>query len=119
MLQMHMGGVPASSSPGPGIHWHADPGVRIEYVATDAERQTIPYVKVTDANGQVKEYGAPDATDQMIRDGSRHTMDCIDCHNTVGHPFAPTPERALDQAMAARPASPDEFPSPGAKASVS
>ena len=38
------------------IHWHADPSVRVEYVATDAERQTIPYVRVTDAKGQVKEY---------------------------------------------------------------
>ncbi len=28
-------------------------------------------------------------------------MDCIDCHNTVGHPIAQTPERALDQAVAA------------------
>jgi hypothetical protein len=27
-------------------------------------------------------------------------MDCIDCHNTVGHPIAPTPERAVDQAIA-------------------
>jgi hypothetical protein len=93
-----------SSSPGPGIHRHADPGFRIEYVATDAGRRTIPYVKVTDASGQVREYRAPDTTDQMIRDGSRHMMDCIDCHNTVGHPFAQTPERALDQAMAALPA---------------
>jgi hypothetical protein len=27
-------------------------------------------------------------------------MDCIDCHNTVGHPISPTPERAVDQAIA-------------------
>jgi len=102
-LQMHVGGV-SSSSAGPAIHRHADPGVRIEYVATDESRKTIPYVKVTDASGKVREYRAPDTTDQMIRDGSRHTMDCIDCHNTVGHPFAQTPERALDQAIAAQPA---------------
>ena len=30
--------------------------VRVEYVATDAERQTIPFVHVTDAKGQVKEF---------------------------------------------------------------
>ena len=76
----------------------------MEYVATDAERKTIPYIKVTDASGQVREYRAPDTTDQMISSGSRHTMDCIDCHNTVGHPFAQTPEQAVDQAMAAQPA---------------
>ena len=25
------------------------------------------------------------------------TMDCIDCHNTVGHPISPTPEQAVDR----------------------
>ena len=102
-LQMHVGGG-ASSLPGTAIHHHADPSIRMEYVATDAERKTIPYIKVTDASGQVREYRAPDTTDQMISSGSRHTMDCIDCHNTVGHPFAQTPEQAVDQAMAAQPA---------------
>ena len=28
-------------------------------------------------------------------------MDCVDCHNTVGHPIAPTPEQAVDRAIAA------------------
>ena len=27
-------------------------------------------------------------------------MDCIDCHNTVGHPISPTPEQAVDRAIA-------------------
>jgi NapC/NirT cytochrome c family protein len=98
VLQMHVSGM---SSQGRGSHWHADPGVRIEYVATDAERQTIPFVKVTDANGQVKEFVAPDTTDQMLREGSRHGMDCVDCHNTVGHPMSATPEEAVDRAIAA------------------
>src|SRR5262245_27145792 len=92
-LVMPVGG--GTSSPR-AIHWHADPPVRIEYVATDAERQTIPYVKLTDAKGQVKEYRAEDATDQAIAGGTRHAMDCIDCHNVVGHPIAPTPEKAAD-----------------------
>jgi hypothetical protein len=101
-LVMHVGG--GASSPR-AIHWHADPSVRIEYVATDAERQTIPYVKVTDAKGQVKEYRAADATDQAIAGGTRHAMDCVDCHNTVGHPIAATPERAIDREIAALPVS--------------
>jgi hypothetical protein len=99
-LLMHVGG--GSTSPR-AIHWHADPGVRIEYVATDAERQMIPYVKVTDAKGQVKEYRAPDTTDQAVSAGTRQTMDCVDCHNTVGHPMAATPEQAVDRALATRP----------------
>jgi NapC/NirT cytochrome c family protein len=101
-LLMHVGG--GSSSPR-SIHWHADPSVRIEYVATDAERQMIPYVKVTDAKGQMKEYRAPDTTDQAIGGGTRRTMDCVDCHNTVGHPIAATSEQAVDRALAAMPES--------------
>jgi hypothetical protein len=55
---------------------------------------------VTDASGQVREYRAPDTPDELLAKGSRHTMDCIDCHNTVGHPIAATPEKAIDQAIA-------------------
>jgi hypothetical protein len=83
------------------IHRHADPATRIEFVATGAAAETIPYVKVTRPDGLVREYVTADATDQVIRDGPRRTMDCIDCHNTVGHPIAPTAERAVDAAMAA------------------
>jgi hypothetical protein len=97
VLQMHIG---ASQSSPRAIHWHADPAVRIEYVATDAERKTIPFVSVTDAKGQVKEYVAPDTKEEVIRTGTRRTMDCIDCHNTVGHPIAQTPESAVDAAIA-------------------
>jgi len=101
VMRMHTGG----SSTAPFIHWHVDPSIRIEYIATDAERQKIPYVKVTEANGQVREYVAPDTTAPTIRDGSRRTMDCIDCHNTVGHPIAATPEQAVDRAIASHPLS--------------
>jgi hypothetical protein len=48
VMRMHVGGASSAA----GIHRHADPSLRIEYVATDAERQTIPYVKVTDASGR-------------------------------------------------------------------
>ena len=98
VLQMHLG---ASAASPRAIHWHADPAVRVEYVAADAANETIPYVKVTDAKGQVKEYRTADASDDVIRSATRHTMDCIDCHNTVGHPIAPTAEQAVDEAIAA------------------
>jgi hypothetical protein len=98
VLQMHMSVTKSSDR---AIHWHADPSIRVEYVATDADLQTIPYVKVTDAKGQVKEYTATDAKPDATSGGTRHTMDCIDCHNTVGHPISPTPERAVDRAIAA------------------
>jgi hypothetical protein len=98
VLQMHVGD---AASSGRAIHRHVDPSIRIEYIATDETRQTIPYVKLTDGKGQVKEFMAEGATEEMVRTGVRQTMDCIDCHNTVGHPISPTPERAVDQAIAA------------------
>jgi NapC/NirT cytochrome c family protein len=98
ILQMHLG---RASPSGRAIHWHADPAVRVEYVATDAEGQTIPYVRVTDAKGQVKEYVTADAPAGIGAGGNLHTMDCMDCHNTVGHPISPTAEKAVDGAIAA------------------
>ncbi len=98
VLQMFMGG---PTSGGRSIHWHADPANKIEYVATGSDRQTIIYIKATDAKGQVKEYRAADVTDQAINSGVRRTMDCVDCHNTSGHPISPTAERMVDRAIAA------------------
>lgn len=83
------------------IHWHADPAVRIEYVYTDGERQMIPWVKVTRADGSVQEYTADGATEAEIAGGTTKRMDCLDCHNVVAHRIAPTAEEAVDRAMAA------------------
>jgi hypothetical protein len=97
-LQLHLAPRTASR---PSIHWHADPAVRVEYVATDAAKETIPYVRVTAANGSVREFVAEGAGEDAQRAGELRTMDCVDCHNTVGHPIAATPEQAVDRAIAA------------------
>jgi hypothetical protein len=104
VLQMHV--TPSPSSPR-AIHWHTDPSVRVEYIATDEARETIPYVRVINARGPVKAFVAPDTSQQLIATGSRRVMDCVDCHNTVGHPIAPTPEAAVDAAIAAALVSPE------------
>jgi NapC/NirT cytochrome c family protein len=95
-VQMH---VSHTSSSEQAIHWHADPSIRIEYVATDEKQETIPYVRVTDAGGQVKEYVAPDTPAEVVN-GTRQRMECMDCHNTVGHPISPTAEQAVDRVIA-------------------
>ena len=100
ILQMHVGGPGVPTPDGRAIHWHADPRVQVEYVSTDADRQTIPYVRVTNAQGQVREFTAEGATSADIAKGQRRTMDCIDCHNVVAHRVAPTPEQAVDRAIA-------------------
>ena len=100
ILQMHVGGPGVPTPGGRAIHWHADPRVRVEYVSVDAPRQTIPYVRLTDARGQVREFTADGAKAADIAKGQRRTMDCIDCHNVVAHRVAPTPEQAVDRAIA-------------------
>ena len=100
ILQMFLGGPGRPTSSGRAIHWHADPNVRIEFVFTDHERQTIPYVRLVAKDGTVKEYKAEGATDEQIAKGERRVMDCIDCHNVPAHRIAPTAEQAVDAAIA-------------------
>jgi cytochrome c553 len=99
-LQMMLGGPGRKTSATTAIHWHADPDVHIEFVSTDADRQTIPLVRLRDRNGAVKEFKVESATDEQIAKGSRRVMDCIDCHNTPAHRIAQTPEQAVDAAIA-------------------
>jgi len=100
ILQLHVGGPGVPTPDGRAIHWHADPRVKVDYVSVDADRQTIPYVRVTNAQGQVREFTAEGATSADIAKGQRRTMDCIDCHNVVAHRVAATPEQAVDRAIA-------------------
>ena len=98
VLMMHVG---RANSTGRSIHWHADPSTQIDFAYTDPARQTISYVKVTDAKGQVKEYFGPDAGEQPGNRDHLRRMDCVDCHNMVGHRIAPAAEQAVDIALAA------------------
>jgi hypothetical protein len=99
-LTMHVGGgVPAQVNPS-SIHWHVAQGVEIEYVTTDDRRQVIPYVRLQNRNGDVREYFAKDASPAQIAAGERRRMDCIDCHNRPSHPFSATADRAVNEAMA-------------------
>jgi NapC/NirT cytochrome c family protein len=95
-VQMH---VSHSASSERSIHWHVAPSVQVEYVATDEKQETIPYVRVTDASGQVREYVAPDTPAEVLN-APRQRMECNDCHNTVGHPISPTAEQAVDRVIA-------------------
>ncbi|HKE82714.1 MAG TPA: NapC/NirT family cytochrome c [Vicinamibacterales bacterium] len=95
-LQMHVGN--PFGGPGAGIHRHI--ALDIEYVATDDSRTTIPYVRVLNAPGGVREYVAEGTTSAQISAGTRRGMDCIDCHNRPAHTTFFTPERAIDSAIA-------------------
>lgn len=99
-LRMHVGGGTARDGGAAGIHWHADEANQIDYVATDGKRQVIPYVRVKDRTGEVREYFAEGVTPDQIAGGERRSMDCMDCHNRPSHQMAASAERAVNAAMA-------------------
>jgi len=81
------------------IHWHAKADTRVEFVSVDGKRETIPYVRMTDARGAVTEYFADGVTAPPAGDVRR--MDCLDCHNRPAHTFSASADRAVTAAMAA------------------
>ncbi len=106
VLDMHVGGPGRPTRSGRAIHWHADPNVRIEYIATDADRQTIPWVRMTDGQGVSREFTVEGTTPEALQAGTRRVMDCVDCHNAAAHRIAPTAGQAVDRAIAAGDVSP-------------
>ena len=92
-----------------GIHGrHLDVKSRVQYIATDRQRQVLPRVTYVDDNGKRIEFTSTDSkpTPQQLEAGESREMDCIDCHNRPSHTFQ-IPERALDQAMSDGLISPD------------
>ena len=98
-LRLRIGGIDATGQPR-GIHWHVAEQNIVEYVATDAARQQIGYVKLTMGNGEVREYFADGVTEAQLAGGERRRMDCVDCHNRPSHIFARSADRALNEALA-------------------
>ena len=99
-LQVHVGGGSERLGVAQGIHWHMNLANEIEYIATDEKRQVIPYMRLKDRYGNVREYVAEGVTPDELAKGERRRMDCMDCHNRPSHPIAPTAERAVNEAMA-------------------
>lgn len=97
-MTMHVGGSDPAHGPVTGIHWHVNPGNRVEYIATDETRQVIPWVRMTGPDGKVTEFRSPDFTDD-IGDYEIRTMDCMDCHNRPAHRYE-APSDAVNSAIA-------------------
>ncbi len=108
-LRVHVGGGSERLGIAQGIHWHMNVANQVEYITTDDKRQVIPWVRVTDRFGGVREYTAQGVTPEQLAKGERRRMDCMDCHNRPSHPMAATPERAVDE-MIARGAIPRTLP---------
>src|SRR3954470_18019140 len=99
-MQVHVGGGSERLGMAQGIHWHMNVANEVEYVATDDKRQVIPWVRVKDRTGAVREFTAGDVTPDQLAKGERRRMDCMDCHNRPAHAMAGTPERAVNGRMA-------------------
>src|SRR5689334_12787889 len=101
-MLINVGGGDPASGPVAGIHWHMNLANEITFIASDKQRQVIPWIQVKDRNGNVTEYydrsRRPSA--ELIASGEKRRMDCIDCHNRPAHTYLP-PDVALDQSFAA------------------
>lgn len=97
-LILKTGGGERSKGLGRGIHWHIEN--EIEYVATEEHNQHVRWIRATLPDGRTVEYydAAHPLSDEEIANAEKHTMDCVDCHNRMGHPFL-SPSRAIDQAL--------------------
>ena len=100
-LQLHIGGGSDKIAAGGGIHWwHMNTANVIEYKATDDKRQVIPWVRIKDRTGAVREFIADGAKPEEFANAEIRTMDCLDCHNRPSHTYAPSADKALDRALA-------------------
>ena len=89
-----------------GIHWHVVSDV--EFSSSDPRSQKIDLVRITDPDGAVSEYIAMSQVhdqanvgtdlDRILTVDRTSRMDCIDCHNRIGH-AVPTVSDAVDQDM--------------------
>jgi len=91
-----------------GVHWHVEQTV--SYTSGDERAQKIDLVEFKAKDGTTEQYIAgsqvgvstdvkPDV-DRLKSSQTNRLMDCIDCHNRVGH-AVPSPDRAVDEAIAA------------------
>ena len=55
-MQVHVGGGSERLGIAQGIHWHMNVANEVEYIATDDKRQVIPWVRVKDRFGNVREF---------------------------------------------------------------
>ena len=83
----------------PGIHnAHFGPGVHIHFTASDASRQTIPWVEYQNTDtGDTQTFTSSDSPGSA-KDLRKFEMQCVDCHNRPTHTFE-LPDRAMDRAL--------------------
>ncbi|MCB2218922.1 MAG: NapC/NirT family cytochrome c [Bacteroidetes bacterium] len=102
-LQMKTGPTYSALGLQEGIHWHINPNVKVEYIATDSVRQNLPWVRYTNLKtGEVQVFIDEEnsLTDDEIAAAEIREMDCMDCHNRPSHDYRP-PFRFINDAITA------------------
>ncbi len=98
-LVLRLQGRQSGEASGEGVEWHTRN--RIRFIATDAQKQNIPWVEMVRADGTTVVYQDRTQTlsEEEIEQAEKKVMECDDCHNQAGHPFL-NPEEVLDRALA-------------------
>ncbi|RJP73904.1 MAG: cytochrome C [Candidatus Abyssobacteria bacterium SURF_17] len=101
-LLIRVGGGDPTFAPVGGIHWHMSIENKIEYIATDKQRQNIAWIRKTDENGTVTVYESQDEPlDKSPESYEIRRMDCIDCHDRPTHIYR-SPNAAVNLALQTR-----------------
>ncbi len=81
------------------IHWHM--AAELYYIPVDEERREIAWVGILGEEFGYAEYINPEYEghiEEYRADEEKYKMDCVDCHNRVGH-IVYSPEELIDQAL--------------------
>lgn len=91
---------------GEGVHWHVEQNVT--YTTSDIRSRKIDLIEIKYKDGKQAQYiaspqiGAPSNVtpdiERLLKAGRTRVMDCIDCHNRIGH-GVPSTARAVDEAL--------------------
>ena len=100
-MNVKVGGMFSFGGEGEGIHWHMKISPKVTFVASDPQRQKIPWVKVLHEDGTETVYRSKElpSTDQDVSGLPQHEISCVDCHSRPAHQFK-APILAIDDAMA-------------------
>jgi len=100
-MVVKVGGGSNGAVGGSGIHYHMQIADKVEFIARDAQRQDVAWVRVTAADGEVREYSneAAPLTEAEKEDLPVRRMECIDCHSRPAHAFT-APIDSVNAALA-------------------
>ncbi len=107
-LLLRMGNVVIRTHRSPRMHWHYSTTEEIVYATSDPKRVVIPWIRVKRLDGKERVYRSTEVTmsDADAAKATMRQMDCIDCHNRLGHSYNP-PDVTLNALLALKLVSPD------------